>query len=448
MRKTLRPYQQEGLEKFKDEDSMFLAMEMRLGKSLVTLRWLKLKGASRTMIIAPKTVLIGWQEELADEGIRAYDLTSWSLQDREILIRSTKHLKNIAYLMNYESIDRLSSVIGAAELDCIVCDESTALKNHRAGVTKALMRICETVPLKVCLSGLPVPQSYFDLFTQLQFLGDGFCMGLSNFYKWQRRVSNKYGYDFVFKPKELAKFKREFHRLAYVLTRKQAGLGETKIYQKRSAPLNPREQRIYDKILKDWEIPGMKGDDGETKYAMVIASWLRRLCGGFLPEEEVESWKYKALVDIVCKDLPAEQIVVWFAFNSELTKAADILEKAGVKCDYMLGGTKQDKRRKIIKSFQAGKCRVVLIQQRLGRFGLRLSAADTAIYFSNSYSLEDRAQSEDRIVDVEKKNPLLYIDFVTEDTIEEDVVEALQDKSCDAKFLMARIHTLRSLAIS
>ena len=59
--------------------------------------------------------------------------------------------------------------------------------------------------------------------------------------------------------------------------------------------------------------------------------------------------------------------------------------------------------------------------------GINLSAADTAIYFSNSWALQDRLQSEDRILSPEN-NTLLYIDLITKNTIDEDIMLALQDK--------------------
>jgi len=61
-----------------------------------------------------------------------------------------------------------------------------------------------------------------------------------------------------------------------------------------------------------------------------------------------------------------------------------------------------------------------------------VASADTAIYYSNYYSFEMRTQSEDRIIHPLKQTPLLYVDLVTENTIDEDVVEILQTKKLRA----------------
>jgi SNF2 family DNA or RNA helicase len=67
-------------------------------------------------------------------------------------------------------------------------------------------------------------------------------------------------------------------------------------------------------------------------------------------------------------------------------------------------------------------------QPRTGGFGLTLSVAQTVIYFSNSYDLEIRLQSEDRAHRIGQENNVTYIDLVTPDTIDEKILQALRDK--------------------
>ncbi|RQP10234.1 MAG: ATP-dependent helicase, partial [Microbacteriaceae bacterium] len=50
------------------------------------------------------------------------------------------------------------------------------------------------------------------------------------------------------------------------------------------------------------------------------------------------------------------------------------------------------------------------------------------IYYSNSFKLIDRLQSEDRAHRIGQDNSVLYIDLVAEDTVDEKVVEALRNK--------------------
>jgi len=57
-----------------------------------------------------------------------------------------------------------------------------------------------------------------------------------------------------------------------------------------------------------------------------------------------------------------------------------------------------------------------------------LTAADCAIYYSNSFDLETRLQSEDRCHRIGTKNNITYIDIEAPKTIDTKIIKALQNK--------------------
>jgi SNF2 family DNA or RNA helicase len=68
-------------------------------------------------------------------------------------------------------------------------------------------------------------------------------------------------------------------------------------------------------------------------------------------------------------------------------------------------------------------------QARTGGYGITLTQANTVIYYSNSYDLEIRLQSEDRAHRIGQKNNVTYVDLVCPDTIDEKILKALREKS-------------------
>lgn len=445
--KTLRPYQEEAIQKFADKTSAYFAMEMRLGKSLTTIRWLMLHGAERVLVVAPKTTLISWKDELDEEGLVYNDLTRFAVDDRQKMLRHTFFPgipgEPVFCLINYETLPCLEHEIRSYSVEAIVLDEATEIKNHRTNAAHLLLETGDRIAYKAALSGMPNPQGWTDVWSQMAILHDGQWMRSDNFYRWRNRYAVNFGREWFFSKKNKATIRSCFHADAYVLTRKDAGIGETKIYEKRSGELPPKAKKLYDHIAEKWEIPGRDKEDleTETQYDIVVTGWLRRLCGGFLPDRELPSWKYAELKRILEKELPEESVVVWFAYNDEIKKAKDLFPYAEV----MHGGTKDQERHNVQRRFQAGKTRVLFIQQKLGRFGIRLDKADTAVYFSNDYSYKSRGQSEDRIVAVGKDRPLLYIDLFTENTIEEAVLEALSKKETNVQFLLESVNGRRFL---
>ena len=67
-------------------------------------------------------------------------------------------------------------------------------------------------------------------------------------------------------------------------------------------------------------------------------------------------------------------------------------------------------------------------QPKTGGYGITLTAANTMIYYSNSYDLEIRLQSEDRAHRIGQKKAVTYIDLIVEDTIDEKIVKSLREK--------------------
>ena len=57
-----------------------------------------------------------------------------------------------------------------------------------------------------------------------------------------------------------------------------------------------------------------------------------------------------------------------------------------------------------------------------------MTAPNTVIYYSNSYDLEIRLQSEDRAHRIGQTNKVTYVDLVAPGTIDEKILEALRNK--------------------
>ena len=63
-----------------------------------------------------------------------------------------------------------------------------------------------------------------------------------------------------------------------------------------------------------------------------------------------------------------------------------------------------------------------------GGYGLTLVSAHTVIYYSNSFDLEKRLQSEDRAHRIGQTEKVTYIDLITPKTVDEYIVKALRNK--------------------
>jgi len=92
--------------------------------------------------------------------------------------------------------------------------------------------------------------------------------------------------------------------------------------------------------------------------------------------------------------------------------------------------TEDDERERAVEDFQNANAelRFFVGNPRTGGYGLTLTAAHTVIYYSNSFDLEVRLQSEDRAHRIGQTEKVTYVDLIAKDTVDEHIVKALRNK--------------------
>jgi SNF2 family DNA or RNA helicase len=83
--------------------------------------------------------------------------------------------------------------------------------------------------------------------------------------------------------------------------------------------------------------------------------------------------------------------------------------------------------------------KVIILQSQVGGLGITLTAADTMIFFSNTFSYAEYEQARARIHRVGQKNHCTYIQLIAKGTIDEEVVDALKQKKNVADIVVDRI---------
>jgi len=416
MRK-LMTHQKDAVRFFKEEDRAAFFMEMRLGKTLTSIRWARRRDAETILVLTPIAAFPGWERDLTlDEESYCYFR---SKKDRLEGVR-----KGHFHILNPEAV-RANPDILSQKWDAIILDESPLIKNPKSKISKVMTNNVEHIRCRALLSGWPSPDSLLDLFQQYKFLYGNF-MGAKNYWQFRKRyfeTSGPWGWSPRKGSREL--IKEESDRLAFCLTRKQAGIGSKKIYETRHTPLPPKLMKEYNAIARDYE-----RDGEETKYAVVVNNWLGQLAGSDHKDSE--------LMNLLTGELKNEQVVIWFRFRDEIRRIKNRLRSAGIPCNDITGSTRVARRRTKATAFGRGRFRVLLCQLQTSRFGADFSAADTAIYYSCSYSSQDRIQSMDRIIHPRKTSPVLIVDLVTPGTVDQDIREALVDKEAEGGLTMRK----------
>ena len=157
----------------------------------------------------------------------------------------------------------------------------------------------------------------------------------------------------------------------------------------------------------------------------------------FHTEEEIDN-RIKELMSML--EEVSGKVIIWATYRyniQEITKK--LKERYGDRSvESFYGDTKDKDRQQIIDRFQDTNSDLMYLvaNPKTGGFGLNLFAANTMIYYSNSYDLEVRLQSEDRIHRIGQKNTCTYIDMITEGTVDDKIVKSLRNKINIASTIM------------
>jgi len=208
-----------------------------------------------------------------------------------------------------------------------------------------------------------------------------------------------------------------------------------KIYTKREVALTKEQQKAYKQMKK---LALAKLDSGELSTTQNVLTQLMRLqqiCCGNLTDDDgkihpLPSNRIKELLE-VCEEIQGKAII-WATWTMDIRSIAKALRDCyGVQAVASLHGETPDSERpRIVKDFQdrQSELRFLVGHPKTGGHGLTLTAASTVIYYSNSYDLELRVQSEDRAHRITQTNKVTYIDLISPKTIDEKIVKSLRDK--------------------
>ena len=425
--RTLYPHQQNALQWAEDKNFVAFFMQMRLGKTITAIRWAQAKNPAKVLVVCPAPVVFVWPEELRAEGLPAMALVG------------TKRREMVAEGWNIISYDSLrgSPEIARQMWDVVILDESTRIRVPRSKISKLITtELAKFAQCRAILSGLPAPESVHDYFQQILFLREEF-MGCTNYWQWRNRYfqPDAKGWTWYPKPGTERRVTNALREMSFTIHRKDVNLGGRKIRERRVIPMSIPQRKMHQQALKEWAAA-----DHTTRNALTKVLWMARAAGGFDPDGRLISTnKLRELDNLLMTELAKEQVIVWFRFRAELREALRRIAGNGIPVAAIHGDIIGRARRDILSKFASGKIRVLLAQVQTLKEGVNLASADTAIYYSNEYEHGIRAQSEDRIISMNKNTPALLIDLVSDNSIDEGILQILLDKRIQSSKILEEL---------
>jgi len=417
------------------------------------------------IVIAPKGVYRNWATieipaHMPERIIR--DVIIWKSSPTkelktklELLLQPNKTKGLRILIMNIEA---LSTPKGTRYLDkvldegtCLLTvDESTSIKNPKARRSKTVIKLGKKAKYKRILTGFPVTQSPLDLWAQCNFLHPqllGKDVG-SNFFQFQYRYAimkkrsvGSHSFNLVVGYRNLEKLSEIIKKFSSRVMKADCLDLPPKLYTQRHVQLTPDQQRLYTEI-KEYALAHL-GDEGFMTAPNVMTQLLRlqQVLSGHSKTDEgklVEIKDNRLTELMACLEDASGKVIIWSRFRYDIQRIEKTLikEYGPLSTVTYYGDTSDEERSEAIERFQNGDAQFFVGNPQTGGYGITLTAAETVIYFANSFDLAVRMQSEDRCHRIGQDKHVTYIDLIAEKTIDEKIVKSLRSKMDIASVVM------------
>jgi SNF2 family DNA or RNA helicase len=319
-------------------------------------------------------------------------------------------------------------------------DESTTIKTPTAKRTKAIVKIGKDARYRRIATGSPVTKSPLDLYSQCDFLGED-CLNYNSYYAFQARyavlVERKmptHTFKQVVGYRHLDELKDKLDRFAFRVTKDECLDLPDKIYLRRDVDLTAEQKKAYEQ-MKLMALSVLDEGLVSTNNALTQLMRLHQIVCGYVKlddgqEIELPNNRMSELMDLLAES--DGKVIIWANYRKNIQdiKLAIQKEYGMTSVATYYGDTAAEDRQDIVDKFSDPKSelRFFVGNPTTGGYGLTLVSSHTVVYYSNSFDLEKRLQSEDRAHRIGQTEKVTYIDLIATNTVDEHIVKALRNK--------------------
>jgi SNF2 family DNA or RNA helicase len=450
-------HQQAYLQRFWADPVAALFADMGTGKSFMLINnaaMLYDKGKINGMlIVAPKGVYRNWYDTEIPKHLPehiVYRMAIWAASPRKAeqkalddLFTVTEDLKIL--VMNVEAFSTAKGTAFAKRFLLVhnalmAVDESTTIKTPTSSRSKNTEKVGRGARYRRIMTGSPVTKSPMDLYQQCAFLSDG-CLNVSSYYVFQARYAvtierqlNTHSFKQIVGYRRLDELKEKLDRFAFRVKKEECLDLPDKLYVKREVDLTDEQIKAYNE-MKTLALAQIGGGLVSTVNALTQIMRMHQIvCGHVKMDDgtvmELPNNRIKELMSVI--EETDGKIIIWATYRHDIEaiKIALAKEYGMNSIGTYYGDTDGDERKRVLEEFQKpdSELRFFVGNPSTGGYGLTLTAASTMVYFSNSFDLEKRLQSEDRAHRIGQTKNVTYIDLISPGTVDEKIVKALRDK--------------------
>lgn len=421
--KLLRPYQRVDAAQVARLSHCALFLEMRLGKTPISIEAMKLSKAKKIIVVCPASLLYNWEDEIR----------KWS-DTPSLVATGTKPKRKKLYdsftegylIISYETLRSDEEELYKYSFDAMICDEAHRLKNPQSKQSKAVYKVGSKAKKRVALTGTPTQNTIQDIFGILKFLYPKTFTSYWNFMEQYFHMKDSF-----FGGQEVAGLKRsaELQEIldSISIMRKQKDVMKwlpEKEFRVIPVKMEAAQTKHYNEMKKFFET-----DNIDAPSILAQMTRLRQICT--CPNVlglKCDNAKESALLDLLNGiDKP---LIIFSTFTSYLKEVTSKLTAKGYKVALLIGETPTKERQEIVRRFQNGKLDIILANIRSAGAGLTLDKAKTCIFLDRDYNPSANAQAIERMTPTQqdRNHGMTVIDLVIKDSMDSKIQKLLSEK--------------------
>ncbi|EIZ4620833.1 DEAD/DEAH box helicase [Staphylococcus pseudintermedius] len=435
-------YQKYSIDKIIENKKYGLFLDMGLGKTVSTLTAfsdLQLLDTNKMLVIAPLNVAKDtWADEIDKWEHLKHLRVSKVLGSPKQRIAALNKEADI-YVTNKENTKWLCDQYKKDwPFDMVVIDELSTFKNPSSQRFKAIRKKQPLIKRFVGLTGTPSPNSLLDLWAQVYLIDRGerletsFSRYRERFFKPTHQVS-----DHVFNW-ELRDGSEEkiYELIEDVCLSMKAGdyldMPE-RIDAVQSVNLSSKERKLYDELEKHYILESEEDGTIVAQSGASLSQKLLQLANGavYTDDESVRHLHDRKLdkLEEIIEESQGQPLLVFYNFKHDKERIMERFDEVV---------TLDDKGYK--DKWNAGKVKILLAHPASAGHGLNLQqGGHIIVWFGLTWSLELYQQANARLYRQGQQHTTIIHHIMTDNTIEQRVYKALQNKELTQEDLMQAI---------
>jgi len=446
--------------------NFILLAEVGTGKTFTAISMLRMikekHGDLKILVLCPGVVINNWKNEIRKFSFpqdfeNIYPLDQANKRTEKMFNINVRREKCVV-VTNYESLDQKMFLRHLTDWspDVIIADEIHRIKNPKSKRANAAVKLGEYAMYRIGLTGTAILNSPMDIFQQYLFLDQGYSFGKSffnfrrnYFYDANESWANKQNHfpDFRPIPGKMEEMSQKIEANSVKVIKAECLDLPPFIRHTLKLKMSDEQRKAYNSMMKDFL--AFIQTEGEAKASVAniaLTKGLRliQIASGFIGLEDGSTYSFKENPKIealegILEETGDDKIIIWCSYRQNYGDISRFLLDKKIKFVTITGDQDSKEKTEAAEAFQTDPTvKVMLANRKAAGIGINLTAAPYSIVFSRNFSLEEEIQAQGRNYrngsQIHEK--ITEINLIMEDTIEEKVVEALQNKQNIADIIL------------